>query len=162
MYSFLDMSGETLYHPSGEIMNRTTFRETARNLVPSAIAGLLSAFAFAAIVAWRQHETSPWLIITIYTVMTLPVFTLGWSLLWFDREQTKRESDAGADTIERNWTSEAAATAFWAVMAGVILLESLGGVLDIGLFSPIGWTHVLIVGGLAYGLSYVYLRRTQG
>lgn len=143
-------------------MNRTTFRENVRNLVPSAIAGLLSALAFAAIVAWRQPGTSPLVLVTVFTAMTMPVFTIGWSMLWFDRNETRRISDASADTIERSWTSEAASTAFWWVLAGVILLESMGSVLNIGVFAPVGFIHVLVVGGLAYGLSYLHIKRTQG
>jgi hypothetical protein len=122
------------------------------------VLGAVLALAFGALMAWRNPERPFWLQVAIFAAMSWPIVAGSLQWLWFDRETVEAELDKGRDSIEHSWAQEAAATSFYTLIGGLIVLQTLGDVARIGWLSPIGLVHVVTLGGLTYVGSLLYLR----
>ena len=129
-----------------------------RRWVPAVVCGLVAALAFAAVVVWRNPDKPVLVSMIVYTFCTWPILTWAFQMLVFDREGTNAEIDAGKETVERAWSREAAETAFFALMGGLLLLDTIGNVFRIGWLDPIGMVHVYVLGLGTYAASYLWLR----
>lgn len=137
---------------------RTGARATARRWLPATLLGLLAALAFAGLVASQRPEWPTAVTLVVFTATWWPVLTAGLQLLWFDRARTDREAAQGELSIEHAWFQEAGATAFVAMIGGLLFLDGVGGVLDVGWMSPVGLTHALVLGLGTFGASYLWQR----
>ena len=92
-------------------------------------------------------------------ILTWPVLTIALQMLVFDRRATDAEIDRAKDDVERAWFQEAGATAFVTLIGGLSLCPGPRRGLRIPWLSPIGLTHVLVLGLGTFALSYLWLRR---
>lgn len=132
-----------------------------RHWLPAAVGGAVLGALVAALFAWRNPQMAPLVAFLVSLTLTWPVLTVGLQLLWFDRVRTDADVEAHAHDIERAWYQEAAATAFAALMGGLVFCEYFGGALRLSWLSPVGITHVLVLGGVTFLGSYAWLRRTH-
>lgn len=129
-----------------------------RSWAAATAAGLLLALALGAFYAWRNPERPALVAVIVMTLVSWPIVTAGLQLLWFDRAATDAELDRGKDDVERTWLTEAAANAFFGTLGGLVALDTLGSALRLGWLSPVGLTHVLVVGLGLFALCYLWVR----
>ncbi|MGG5258366.1 hypothetical protein [Phycicoccus avicenniae] len=129
-----------------------------RRWLPATLLGLAVALAFAGLVVSRRPDWPAAVGLTVFTLTTWPVVTVGLQMLWFDRARTDREVAQGEMSVERTWFQEAAATAFVTLIGGLLFLDGVGDALDVGWMSPVGLPHALVLGLGTFGLSYLWLR----
>lgn len=130
-----------------------------RTWVPAIAAGLVLAVAAGAAYAWRNPGQPRLLSIVVMAILTWPVLTIALQMLVFDRRATDAEIDRAKDDVERAWFQEAGATAFVTLIGGLTCVQALGDAFRIPWLSPIGLTHVLVLGLGTFALSYLWLRR---
>lgn len=128
----------------------------------SIAAGILASVLWGLIAAWRMPERDPWTVVLVFAALSLPIFIVGFDILWFDRERSETARLREQQNVERIWEQEAAVNGFWALFGGLIFLDNVGRVFDIGWMSPLSTLHVIVVGGIAFGASYVWQKRHQG
>lgn len=131
---------------------------TLRQWLPATLVGFLLATAFGAAYAWRNPGRPAVVSLIAMVLVIWPVLTTGLQPLWFDRERTDAEIDRGKEDVERMWITEASSAAFFGTMGGLVALDSLGSLLKISWLSPIGLTHVLVLGLGLFALSYGWVR----
>ena len=120
--------------------------------------GALLGLGLGAVAAWR-HPGDPFLLtLVVWTLTTGPVFAMALLLFVTDRRATDAASESGAGDVERAWSREAAETAFFTIMGGVVFAEGVGGALDLGWLAPVGIEHVLALGLGGYAAAYLWLR----
>lgn len=125
------------------------------------VLGAVVALAFGVLLAWRNPERPFWVQVLVFAAVGWPILASALQWLWFDREAVEADLDKGRDSIEHSWHQEAAATSFYTLIGGLIALETVGDVAKLGWLSPIGLTHVLVLGALTYLASLLYLRAKQ-
>lgn len=135
-----------------------TRRQGLRRLALPVAGGLLLGLALGAVAAWRNPQDPQLVTVLVWAAATGPVLAAALLLFVTDRVRTDAVSKAGAADVERAWAREASETAFLTVMAGSVLTEGLGRSLNLGWLAPIGIVHVLVLGVLSYGASYLWLR----
>lgn len=136
-----------------------TFAERIRHWLPASLLGLVLGSLFGLLVAWRSGEHPMLLSAVVFALVSGPVIAVGLQALWFDRTETDRAIASGAHDVERAWATEAAATAFWTLMGGLVAMDTIGGALRLSWLSPIGMTHVVLLGAGTFAVSYLWLRR---
>lgn len=132
---------------------------TARRWAAATLIGLVAAIALGALYSWRNPDQPLAVSLLVMSLMTWPVLTVAFQMLWFDRARTDAEFHRAKDDVERSWVQEASATAFATLIGGLICFEYLGAALRLSWLSPIGLPHVLVLGLGTFALSYLWLRR---
>lgn len=123
--------------------------------------GAVLAVAFGAFLAARNPDRPFWVQLIIFGGTAWPILAAALQWLVFDRATVEAEIDRGRDSVEYSWHQEAAATSFYTLIGGLIAIQTLGDVADLAWLSPVGIEHVLVLGGLTYGGSLLYLRARQ-
>lgn len=136
----------------------TTFRSTVQAWWRAALAGLVLALLFGALVASRNTRDEASLVIVVTALVTWPVMAFALQLFWFDRAATEREIAQGELSVEHAWVQEAAATAFVTMIGGLVFLHGVGDALNAAWMSPVGLTHALVLGLGTFATSYLWLR----
>lgn len=136
-------------------------RTATTPLLHSAALGLLPALALGCLFAWRGDGGDPLLRLVVMTVVCWPVLAVGAHLLVVDRERVDADVARGEESVERWWSDQAAATAFFATIGGLVLAEGLGRALDVEWLAPVGIWHALLLGLGSYATAYL-ARRTRG
>lgn len=137
----------------------TSQTHPVRRWLPAVVTGAALAAAFAALYIWRNPERPPGVAFVAMLAMAWPILAIGVHVLWFDRERTNVEADRGKDDVERAWITEAAATAFFGTLGGLLALDTIGSALRLSWLSPIGLVHVFGLGLGLFALSYLWVRR---
>ncbi len=140
-------------------LTTATITTALRKVLPAIAASFPLALAMGALFAWRnpQHPTS--VAVTVMAACTWPIIAIALQILWFERSETNSAIESGRADVETAWFHEAAATAFWATMGGLLFLDSFGSALKVAWLSPVGLAHAMILGIGSFGLSYLWLRR---
>lgn len=139
----------------------TTTASTLRRWIPAILSGAATAAVFAGIYAWRNPDQPALVAFAVMAVVSWPILTFAFQLLWFDRSRTNAEVDKGKDDVERMWITEAAANAFAGTLGGLVFLETVGSAFRISWLSPITLTHVLVLAIGLFVACYAWVR-TQG
>lgn len=144
-------------------MNPTTSttRTGVRGWGPAILTAAPIAAGIGAFLAWRNPDLPFWAALAAFAAATWPILAAALQLLWFDRDATNTDLDKQVQSVEHAWHQEAAATAFYTLIGGLIAVDLVGGVAKIGWLSPIGLPHVLILGLGTYALSFLSLRSRQ-
>jgi len=140
-------------------LTTSTITTALPKVLPAIAASFPLALAMGALFAWRNPEHPTSVAVTVMAACTWPIIAMGLQTLWFERNATNTAIESGRADVETAWFHEAAATAFWATMGGLLFLDSFGSALKLAWLSPVGLAHAMILGIGSFGLSYLWLRR---
>lgn len=136
----------------------TTIRSTISTWWRAALAGLVLALLFGALVASRNSGDAPSVVVVVTALVTWPVIAFALQAFWFDRATTGHDIAQGELSVEHAWFQEAAATAFVTMIGGLLFLDGVGDALNVAWMSPVGLTHALVLGLGTFAASYLWLR----
>lgn len=136
----------------------TSLRSIVQSWWRAAIAGVVLALLFGALLASRNSGDQAARYVVVTAVVTWPVFAVALQAFWFDRATTEREVAKGELSVEHAWFQEAAATAFVTMIGGLLFLNGVGEALNVAWMSPVGLTHALVLGLGSFAASYLWLR----
>lgn len=116
-----------------------------------------------ALLGWLGHVAEPtrplWLSVLVFMgVLALLVGPTLSMVLW-PSKNLEREQEQAEHSIERAWVTEASASAFFWLAAGLIVCLGFGEWLHISWLSTITILHVIVLAALAFGANYIVVRR---
>jgi len=140
-------------------LTTSTIMTALRKVLPAIACSFPLALAMGALFAWRNPEHPTSVAVAAMAVCSWPIIATALQVLWFDRNATNAALESGRGDVETAWFQEAAATAFWATMGGLLFLDGIGSALHLDWLAPIGLAHALVLGVGSFALSYLWLRR---